>query len=168
MENILLSGADLNGFCFSRLVCANMQSAFWSLFRIDSPTHRLDGEEISERARCFNIAYTAALRAKVLDCLRGLLPSSTLTNMGMYGNGRFFEALIQKLNCHNLAEMQDIGKKAFQELAKVIPSFVRRSDPSHKHQKIYAQFREQMNDDLKMLSLRHTLRLQRCNMRECV
>ena len=35
------------------------------------------------------VAYTAALRAKVLDCLRGLLPTSTLTNMGMYGNGRF-------------------------------------------------------------------------------
>jgi thymidylate synthase ThyX len=35
-------------------------------------------------------AYTAALRAKVLDCLRGLLPSSAITNMGVYGNGRFF------------------------------------------------------------------------------
>ncbi|MCB1107792.1 MAG: hypothetical protein KDK76_06830, partial [Chlamydiia bacterium] len=27
------------------------------------------------------VAYTAALRAKVLDCLRGLLPASALTNM---------------------------------------------------------------------------------------
>src|SRR5579872_6912739 len=68
-------------------------------------------------------AYTAALRAKVLDCLRGLLPASAMTNMGVYGNGRFFESLLQKLNCHNLAEMQDIGKKAHHELSKVIPSF---------------------------------------------
>ena len=58
------------------------------------------------------VAYTAALRAKVLDCLRGLLPASALTNMGMYGNGRFFEGLLQKLNGHNLAEMQDIGRKS--------------------------------------------------------
>jgi thymidylate synthase ThyX len=102
------------------------------------------------------VAFTAALRAKVLDCLRGLLPSSALTNMGMYGNGRFFECLMQKLNGHNLAEMQDIGGKAFQELSKVIPSFIRRADPAHKYQKAHSQFYEQMNNDLKMLSDRHT------------
>jgi thymidylate synthase ThyX len=102
------------------------------------------------------VAYTAALRAKVLDCLRGLLPASALTNMGMFGNGRFFEALIQKLNCHNLAEMQDVGKKSFQELSKVIPSFIRRGDPVHKYQKNYAQYREQMSNDLKVLADRHT------------
>lgn len=102
------------------------------------------------------VAYTAALRAKVLDCLRGLLPASALTNMGMYGNGRFFESLIQKLNSHNLAEMQDIGKKTFQELSKVIPSFIRRGDPAHKHQKSYGQFQEQMSNDLKLLADRHT------------
>ncbi|MBI5274543.1 MAG: FAD-dependent thymidylate synthase, partial [Chlamydiales bacterium] len=56
-------------------------------------------------------AYKAALRAKVLDCLRGLLPASALTNMGVFGNGRFFETLIQKMNAKHLAEMQDIGKK---------------------------------------------------------
>src|SRR5580692_4557133 len=51
-------------------------------------------------------AYTAALRAKVLDCLRGLLPASAMTNVGVFGNGRFFETLLQKLNSNNLAEMQ--------------------------------------------------------------
>lgn len=102
------------------------------------------------------VAYTAALRAKVLDCLRGLLPSGALTNMGMYGNGRFFESLIQKLNGHNLAEMQDVGKKSFQELSRVIPSFVRRGDPVHKHQKAFSEFREQMSSDLKVNADRHT------------
>jgi thymidylate synthase ThyX len=101
------------------------------------------------------VAYTAALRAKVLDCLRGLLPSSALTNMGMYGNGRFFENLLQKLNCHNVAEMQDIGRKSFQELSKVIPSFIRRGDPMHKYQRSYSQYTEQMKNDLKMLADRH-------------
>lgn len=102
------------------------------------------------------VAYTAAVRAKVLDCLRGLLPASALTNMGMYGNGRFFESLIQKLNGHNLAEMQDIGRKSFQELSKVIPSFIRRGDPAHKYQRSFSEFREQMSNDLKLLSDRHT------------
>src|SRR5690606_32469287 len=69
-------------------------------------------------------AYTAALRAKVLDCLRGLLPAGAMTNMGVFGNGRFYETLLQKMNCHNLAEMKEIGIRGFQELSKVIPSFI--------------------------------------------
>lgn len=102
------------------------------------------------------VAYTAALRAKVLDCLRGLLPASALTNMGLFGNGRFFECLIQKLNAHNLAEMQDVGRKAYQELGKVIPSFIRRADPAHKYQRAFSQFKEQLCNDLKLLADRHT------------
>ncbi len=102
------------------------------------------------------VAYTAALRAKVLDCLRGLLPASALTNMGVYGNGRFFESTIQKLNAHNLAEMQDIGRKSYQELSKVIPSFVRRAEGNHKYQKTFTSFSEQVNSELKNLSLKHT------------
>lgn len=100
-------------------------------------------------------AYTAALRAKVLDCLRGLLPASAMTNMGVFGNGRFFETLLQKLNCHNLAEMQEIGKKSYQELAKVVPSFIRRSDPSHRHFQAHAQFLETMQNDLRQFAGLH-------------
>lgn len=105
-------------------------------------------------------AYTAALRAKVLDCLRGLLPSSTLTNMGVFGNGRFFEGLIQKLNSHNLSEMQDIGKKMHQELAKIMPSFVRRAEQSHKYQLAYAAFKEQMSTELANLQQEHCLDIE--------
>lgn len=102
------------------------------------------------------VAYTAALRAKVLDCLRGLLPASALTNMGLYGNGRFFETLVQKLNCNNLSELQEIGKTAHQELSKVIPSFVRRADLGHKHQNTFAEFHDRMNEELHLLSDQYT------------
>lgn len=87
-------------------------------------------------------AYKAALRAKVLDCLRGLLPAGTLTNMGVYGNGRFFDALIHKLRCHRLAELQDIGKQSFEELAVIIPSFIRRAEASHRHHQSFSQYFE--------------------------
>lgn len=110
------------------------------------------------------VAYTAALRAKVLDCLRGLLPASALTNMGVFGNGRFFETLIQKMNGHNLAELQDIGKKSHQELAKVVPSFIRRADPSHKHYQMYASFMEEMQNEIKQLS--NTFAPEKVEMRE--
>jgi thymidylate synthase ThyX len=105
-------------------------------------------------------AYTAALRAKVLDCLRGLLPASAMTNMGVYGNGRFFENLMQKLNANSLAEMQEVGKRAHQELSKVIPSFIRRSDPTHKHYQSYAKFEESMLGEIKEFAMRHTGSIQ--------
>jgi thymidylate synthase ThyX len=95
------------------------------------------------------VAYTAALRAKVLDCLRGLLPAGTLTNMGVFGNGRFFEQLIHKLHVNSLAEAQDIGKTLHEELAKVIPSFIRRSDLSHHTHKNFAEFFETMRNELR-------------------
>ena len=103
-------------------------------------------EEISQGA------YQAALRAKVLDSLRGLLPASTMTNMGVFGNGRFYETLIQKLNCHPLVEMQEMGKKSHVELSKVIPSFVRRAEGSHRYQKTFNDYKEKIEETVKKIS----------------
>lgn len=97
-------------------------------------------------------AYAAATRAKVLDCLRGLLPAGTLTNMGIFGNGRFFEHTIHKLQCNDLAEVQDIGKRACEELAKVIPSFVRRSSGSHRTHIAFENFNSIMQAELQQAS----------------
>ncbi len=101
-------------------------------------------------------AYKAALRAKVLDALRGLLPASTLTNMGVYGNGRFFDALINKLQCQNLTELQELGKHSYEELAKIIPSFVRRAEPSHPTQENFAQFYDAMQTELRLVTAEQT------------
>nr|AIA16768.1 Thymidylate synthase complementing protein [uncultured bacterium] len=100
-------------------------------------------------------AYTAALRAKVLDCLRGLLPAGTLTNMGMFANGRFYEQMIHKLHCQNLVELQEIGKRSFEELAKVIPSFIRRADLNHRTHQSYTQYYETMNSELRLIGEQH-------------
>ncbi len=90
--------------------------------------------------------YNTAIRAKVFDCLRGLLPSSALTNVGLFGNGRFFETLIKKLTSTNLSELQDIGRKGLNQLNKIIPSFIRKGDESHKHYKSYKNFINKTND----------------------
>jgi len=100
-------------------------------------------------------AYSVSLRAKVLDCLRGLLPAGTLTNMGVYGNGRFYEQLIHKLHCNNLAEMQDIGKRMQEELSKVIPSFIRRADLNHHTHQSFAEFYEAMLNDITLITAQH-------------
>ncbi|MFH1181357.1 MAG: FAD-dependent thymidylate synthase [Candidatus Woesearchaeota archaeon] len=72
-------------------------------------------------------AYNASVRAKACDVLRGFLPASTLTNLGLFGNGRFFQGLLTKLHSSPLAEFQDIGTKMHNELDTLIPSFVRRA-----------------------------------------
>src|SRR5947208_7126951 len=51
-------------------------------------------------------AWKSATRAKALDLLRGLLPAGTLTNLGLFGNGRPFEYLITKMAAHELTECQ--------------------------------------------------------------
>ncbi len=97
-------------------------------------------------------AYMAAIRAKVLDCLRGLLPASALTNMGFFGNGRFCEGLLQKLQSEQLGELQEIGRRATTELMKVIPSFVRRGDVNHRHFQLLQQFKDRMGQGLKEIA----------------
>lgn len=100
-------------------------------------------------------AYRASIRAKVCDTLRGLLPAGTLTNMGIYGNGRFFEMLLHKLHCQNLVELQDIGKSAYEELAKAIPSFVRRSEISHRTHIKFAEYFEALKEKIELITSQH-------------
>ena len=72
-------------------------------------------------------AWKSATRAKALDLLRGLLPAGTLTNLGLFGNGRAFEYLITKMAAHELPECQALAVDLHRELAQVIPSFVKRA-----------------------------------------
>jgi thymidylate synthase ThyX len=72
-------------------------------------------------------AWKSATRAKALDLLRGLLPAGTLTNLGLFGNGRAFEYLITKLAAHELPECRRLAADLHQELALVIPAFVKRA-----------------------------------------
>jgi thymidylate synthase ThyX len=72
-------------------------------------------------------AYASATRAKAFDLLRGLLPMATLTNVGLFGNGRAFEYLLTKLAASPHAEVRLLGQSMQQELDQVIPAFVKRS-----------------------------------------
>ncbi len=75
--------------------------------------------------------YNASTKAKALDILRGLLPASTLTNVGVSGNGRAFEYLLTILLSSDLEEERTIAHKIKDELDTTIQSFVRRSTDKH-------------------------------------
>jgi thymidylate synthase ThyX len=79
-------------------------------------------DETSERA------YRSTVRAKTCDILRGLLPASTLTNMGFFGDGRAYEYLMTRMYADDLVEIRELASMMEQELGKVIPSFVKRAN----------------------------------------
>lgn len=83
-------------------------------------------------------AYKNATRAKSLDLLRGLLPMATLTNVGLFGNGRAFEYLLVKLAASPYEEVCTLGISMQQELDQIIPSFVKRAKTERGVQ--YAQY----------------------------
>jgi thymidylate synthase ThyX len=72
-------------------------------------------------------AWKSATRAKALDLLRGLLPAGTLTNLGLFGNGRAFEYLITKMAAQELPECHQLAIDLHRELDLVIPAFVKRA-----------------------------------------
>jgi thymidylate synthase ThyX len=71
-------------------------------------------------------AHTRAIKAKALDLLRGLLPASTLSHMGIYATGQTYEQLILHLLGHPLPEARSTGEAILAELKSVIPSFLTR------------------------------------------
>jgi thymidylate synthase ThyX len=71
-------------------------------------------------------AHARAVKAKALDLLRGLLPASTLSHMGIFATGQTYEQLILHLLAHPLPEAQQIGGQILRELQTVIPSFLSR------------------------------------------
>ena len=71
-------------------------------------------------------AHQRALKAKALDLLRGLLPASSLSHMGIFASGQTYEQLVLHLLAHPLPEARDYGRMILEELKAVIPSFLAR------------------------------------------
>ena len=83
-------------------------------------------------------AYRNATNSMALDLLRGLLPASTLTNLGVAGNGRAFEYLISTLKSSKLHEERSLGDRLASELKSTMGPFIRRA--SEKHGKLLEEY----------------------------
>src|SRR5690242_4344366 len=71
-------------------------------------------------------AHARAIKAKALDLLRGLLPASSLSHMGIFATGQTYEQLILHLLAHPLPEARSYGRMILDEVKAVMPSFVTR------------------------------------------
>jgi thymidylate synthase ThyX len=72
--------------------------------------------------------WRSTLRAKACDTARGLLPASTLSNVGIFATGQAYEAMLLRMFAHPLEEVRDYAAMMLRELRKVIPSFLKRVD----------------------------------------
>jgi thymidylate synthase ThyX len=71
-------------------------------------------------------AHRRSIRAKALDLMRGLLPASSLSHVGVYASGQAYESLVMHLLASPLPEARSYGRMILDELKKVIPSFLTR------------------------------------------
>jgi thymidylate synthase ThyX len=72
--------------------------------------------------------YKSVIRAKALDTVRGLLPAATTSNVGLFGTGQAFEALLLRMFAHPLEEVRGCARQMLTELRHVIPAFLARVD----------------------------------------
>ncbi|HTK05506.1 MAG TPA: FAD-dependent thymidylate synthase [Candidatus Eisenbacteria bacterium] len=77
--------------------------------------------------KAFRMTYNSDIRTKACDALRALLPVATKTNVGIYGNGRFFQNVLSHCYTTDIPEAQDIAKRAHAALDKVMPRYVKRA-----------------------------------------
>lgn len=75
-----------------------------------------------------DFAYRRAVKARALDAVRGMLPAASLSNVGIYGTGQAYEALLLRMRAHPLPEARAYADLMLAELRKVIPSFLKRVD----------------------------------------
>ncbi|BAB60613.1 hypothetical protein [Thermoplasma volcanium GSS1] len=75
-------------------------------------------KKIAERS------YINAVRSRALDDVRYILPASTLTNIGISGNGRALIHLIQKLMEYEIPETTKLAKDIYDELKPELPQLI--------------------------------------------
>ena len=85
-------------------------------------------DAVPKRTTDADIAYKMAIRAKALDSIRGLLPAAAFSNVGIYGSGQAYEALLLRMRASALPEARTYSDMMLVELRKVIPSFLKRVD----------------------------------------
>src|SRR3954453_9939784 len=119
--------AELDGSLRARYV-RSMDKGFETYARLIDPLQRSFAAKYPKAPQDSEPVHRAATRAKALDTLRGLLPAATQSNVGIYGTGQAFEALLLRMRAHPLAEVRACADEMLIELRKVIPAFLTRVD----------------------------------------
>ncbi|MFA5853503.1 MAG: FAD-dependent thymidylate synthase [Patescibacteria group bacterium] len=113
-----------------------MKAYYEQLKPLDIAEYDVNGDGAKERyaelkdeklQKAFRTTYQADIRSKACDALRALLPLSTLTNVGIFGNGRFFQTVMTHCYSSAIPEVRDIAARTQTALDKIIPRYVKRA-----------------------------------------
>lgn len=103
---------------------------------ISEAEYDIDGDGTKEKwedlkdeksQKSFRLTYTMDLRTKACDVLRALLPLSTKTNLGLFGNGRYYQEMLSYLMTTDLPESNKNAGLAKEALDQIIPQYVKRA-----------------------------------------
>ncbi len=120
--------AELDGHSLRGAFVETMNAAFETYARWIDPMRVWFERRYPKSAGDSDGVYRQAIRAKALDTLRGLLPAATQSNLGIFGTGQAYEALLLRMRAHPLAEVRQTADVMLEELRKVIPAFMTRVD----------------------------------------
>ena len=81
-----------------------------------------------QRERERDGAYNLRLRRLATDSCRSVLPSATLTNVGLTANARVLEHAISKLMSSALAEERDLGEQLREQGRHITPTLIKYAD----------------------------------------
>ncbi|MGH9000765.1 MAG: FAD-dependent thymidylate synthase, partial [Acidimicrobiia bacterium] len=75
-----------------------------------------------------DFVWRQSVKAKACDAVRGMLPAASLSNVGIYGTGQAYEAMLLRMRAHPLPEVRRYAQMILEELRLVIGSFLTRVD----------------------------------------
>ncbi len=120
--------SELDGHPLRTQYVQTLNGAFETYARWIDPMRVWFERRYPKSAADSDVVYRAAIRAKALDTLRGMLPAATQSNVGMYGTGQAYESLLLRMRAHPLIEVREAADLMLVELRKVIPAFLTRVD----------------------------------------
>ena len=120
--------SELDGHPLRARFVETLDRAFEVYARWIDPMRAWFERKYPKAAADSDAVYRAAIRAKALDTIRGMLPAATESNLGIYGTGQAYEALILRMRAHPLIEVRETADAMLLELRKVIPAFLIRVD----------------------------------------
>jgi thymidylate synthase ThyX len=141
--------AELDGHPLRQRYVETMNAAFEVYARWIDPMREWFERRYPKSPGDSDAVYRSAIRAKALDTLRGMLPAATQSNVGIYGTGQAYEALLLRMRAHPLAEARATADLMLTELRKVIPAFLTRVDQPERGgrwSQYFADTRERMAD----------------------
>jgi len=102
-----------------------------------------------------NRAWENTLKAKACDIVRGLLPASTRTNIGIFASGQAYELLLLRMFASTNKEVLQYATMMLEELRKIIPSFLKRVDLEDRG-KVVSRYLHDINSKMENLNLKAT------------